>query len=79
MPQRNAEAASAPHLSVAGRPYTLNSREERAPGLSQISFLPLCYFGKQPIRICKRCNSVHTGKITSSLSSLKIYFVLLLF
>ena len=31
MPQRNAEAASAPHLSVAGRPYTLNGREERAP------------------------------------------------
>ena len=33
MPQRNAEAASAPHLSVAGRPYTLNGREERAPGV----------------------------------------------
>ena len=33
VPQRNAEAASAPHLSVTGRPYTLNGREERAPGL----------------------------------------------
>ena len=32
MPQRNAEAASVPHLSVAGCPYTLNGREERAPG-----------------------------------------------
>ena len=32
MPQRNAEAASVPHLSVAGRPYTLKCREERAPG-----------------------------------------------
>ena len=31
--QRNAETASAPHLSVAGRPYTLNGRKERAPGL----------------------------------------------
>ena len=31
VPQRNAEAASVPHLSVAGCPYTLNGREERAP------------------------------------------------
>ena len=29
--QRNAEAVSVPHLSVAGRPYTLNGMEERAP------------------------------------------------
>ena len=26
VPQRNAEAASVPHLSVTGRPYTLNGR-----------------------------------------------------
>ena len=32
MPQRNAEAASVPHLSFTVRPYTLNCRKERAPG-----------------------------------------------